>query len=104
MLLRLLLVKARAEPTGLGPASTRRRRGRKHRPHMELFPRLSALQPREAVLDQALDYAQLEQGARYLASLTQDAAERREHLGWANRYSRLKIDASEGSDTAHASR
>jgi len=55
-------------------------------------------------LDQALDYAQLEQGARYLASLTRDDAERREHLGWANRYSRLRIDASEGCGTAPASR
>jgi hypothetical protein len=62
------------------------------------------VQAREAVLDQALDYAQLEQGARYLASLTRDDAERREHLGWANRYNRLKIDACEGSGTAHASR
>jgi hypothetical protein len=57
---------------------------------------------REAVLDQALDYAQLEQGARYLASLTRDEAERREHLGWANRYSRLKLDAIEDCGTARA--
>jgi len=102
--LRLLLVKARAEPIIRAPVSTRRRTSSEHGWRTELFPHLSALQAREAVLDQALDYAQLEQGARYLASLTHNEAERREHLGWANRYRRLKIDASEGFGTARASR
>ena len=41
-----------------------------------------------------LNYAQLEQGARYLASKAADEAERRLHLGWANRYSRLVSDAA----------
>jgi hypothetical protein len=44
-------------------------------------------------VDQSLYYAQLEQGARYLASLAGDEAERSEHLGWANRYYRLRVDA-----------
>ena len=38
-------------------------------------------------------YAQLEQGARYLASMSTDPAERRTHLGWANRYYRLGVEA-----------
>jgi hypothetical protein len=46
-------------------------------------------------MDRSLYYAQLEQGARYLASTTSDAAERDEHLGWANRYHRLRIAALE---------
>ncbi len=44
-------------------------------------------------MDQAAYYAQLEQGARYLASISADAAERRTHLGWANRYYRLGLEA-----------
>ena len=55
--------------------------------------RRSLKQSREALLNDALHYAQLEQGARYLASLAATDAERREHLGWANRYYRLKIEA-----------
>lgn len=38
-------------------------------------------------------YAQLEMGARYLAAITKDAEERRTHLGWANRYYRLGVEA-----------
>jgi hypothetical protein len=44
-------------------------------------------------LEQAVYYAQLEEGARYLASLATSDAERRVHLGWANRYYRLRVDA-----------
>jgi hypothetical protein len=44
-------------------------------------------------LDQATEYAQLEAGARYLASLATSDGERQLHLGWANRYYRLRIDA-----------
>jgi len=44
-------------------------------------------------MDNATYYAQLEQGARYLASLASSSDERREHLGWANRYGRLVSDA-----------
>jgi hypothetical protein len=44
-------------------------------------------------LDQAGHYAQLEQGARHLAAISEDAEERRMHLGWANRYYRLRMDA-----------
>jgi hypothetical protein len=44
-------------------------------------------------VDQAVYYSQLEQGARYLASTSADQAERRTHLGWANRYYRLSIEA-----------
>lgn len=40
---------------------------------------------------QALTYAQLEQGARYLAARAATPAERHEHLGWANRYYRLRL-------------
>ena len=38
-------------------------------------------------------YEQLEQGARYLASIEADDADRQVHLTWANRYSRLASDA-----------
>jgi hypothetical protein len=44
-------------------------------------------------MDQSRYYARLEQGARYLASLASDESERLEHLGWANRYYRLRIGA-----------
>ncbi len=104
MRLRLLLVKARAEPITPAPMKIRSaRRPKRGRGRNFSLPRPLCKQ-REAVLDHALDYAQLEQGARYLASLSRDDAERREHLGWANRYSRLRMDASESSGTAHASR
>ena len=48
---------------------------------------------RRADLDTATYYAQLEEGARYLASLATSDSERQVHLGWANRYYRLRIDA-----------
>ena len=44
-------------------------------------------------MEQAVYYAQLEEGARYLASLATSDAERQVHLGWANRYYRLRVDA-----------
>lgn len=44
-------------------------------------------------MDDAIYYAQLEQGARYLASLATTEHERHVHLGWANRYYRLRVDA-----------
>lgn len=44
-------------------------------------------------MDSAAYYAQLEQGARYLASLATNDAERHVHLSWANRYYRLRVDA-----------
>ncbi len=44
-------------------------------------------------MDQAVYYSQLEQGARYLASISADPAERNVHLGWANRYFRLGLEA-----------
>ena len=44
-------------------------------------------------MEQAVYYAQLEEGARYLASLATSDAECRLHLGWANRYYRLRVDA-----------
>ena len=46
-------------------------------------------------MDYATYYEQLEKGARYLASLA-SGAERREHLGWANRYQRLALDSRPG--------
>lgn len=48
---------------------------------------------REGFLEQARYYAELEQGARYLAAQAANSDERLEHLGWANRYSRLRLDA-----------
>ena len=45
-------------------------------------------------MDNALHYARLEQGARYLAAQAANDDERRVHLGWANRYRRLVIDAT----------
>ncbi|HKT14467.1 MAG TPA: hypothetical protein VJR87_03585 [Allosphingosinicella sp.] len=53
----------------------------------------------EAVPDPALHYARLEQGARYLASLAISDDERREHLGWANRYYQLRVDAAASAMT-----
>lgn len=44
-------------------------------------------------MDNAAYYAQLEEGARYLASRAANDDERRLHLGWANRYRRLVVDA-----------
>ncbi len=44
-------------------------------------------------MDQAVYYAQLEAGARYLASISSDLDERRTHIGWANRYYRLGVEA-----------
>ena len=44
-------------------------------------------------MDQMMSYAQLEQGARYLASTSTDPAERHKHLCWANRYYRLSVEA-----------
>lgn len=38
-------------------------------------------------------YEQLEQGARYLASVEASDSARQVHLGWANRYRRLASDA-----------
>ena len=43
-------------------------------------------------MNQAIRYAKLEQGARYLASISVDPDERRTHLGWANRYYRLGVE------------
>ncbi|HEV2079860.1 MAG TPA: hypothetical protein VGR19_08205 [Allosphingosinicella sp.] len=45
-------------------------------------------------MDNATYYARLEKGARYLASVAANDDERREHLGWANRYHRLVCDAA----------
>jgi hypothetical protein len=42
-------------------------------------------------------YGQLETGARWLASRAPSEAERREHLGMANRYARLRAAAGGGS-------
>lgn len=49
---------------------------------------------------QATYYEQLEQGARYLASRAVDDVERQQHLGWANRYYRLRLDASPAASDA----
>jgi len=43
-----------------------------------------------------LYYAQLETGARYLASLAASSAERDRHLGMAGKYARLRADAGSG--------
>jgi hypothetical protein len=47
------------------------------------------------VPDALADYEQLETGARWLASRARDEAERDEHLGWANRYARLRLEAAD---------
>jgi hypothetical protein len=61
---------------------------------VELYDQSCALAGlREVLLEDATYYAQLEQGARYLAALAKSELERREHLGWANRYFRLRLDA-----------
>jgi hypothetical protein len=45
-------------------------------------------------LDDRTYYQRLEQGARYLAARAADEAERRIHLGWANRYFRLASESA----------
>lgn len=47
-------------------------------------------------MDEAGYHAMLEQGARHLAATSADAAARRTHLGWANRYHRLSVEARLG--------
>ena len=44
-------------------------------------------------MDSQTYYAELEQGARYLAARAASDAERTVHLGWANRYYQLRVDA-----------
>jgi hypothetical protein len=39
-------------------------------------------------------YEKLETGARWLASRAQGTSERQEHLGMANKYARLRLDAA----------
>ncbi|HEX8402597.1 MAG TPA: hypothetical protein VF628_12940 [Allosphingosinicella sp.] len=54
-------------------------------------------------MDEAGYYAMLEQGARHLAAASADATARRTHLGWANRYYRLSVEARLGQvSTEHA--
>jgi hypothetical protein len=48
---------------------------------------------REGDLDTSKYYAQLEQGARYLAAQASSDSERLLHLGWANRYYKLRVAA-----------
>lgn len=45
-------------------------------------------------MDHATYYAQLEEGARYLAARASDEEARIEHLGFANHYYRLRIGAA----------
>ena len=47
-------------------------------------------------------YERLETGARWLAARTQDFGERQEHLGMADRYARLRLEASEDAGAATA--
>jgi hypothetical protein len=53
-------------------------------------------------LSESVHYSQLEQGARILASLAATEAERRVHLGWANRYYRLAADDASGTEVSAA--
>jgi len=79
-----------------GQASAPQRPAEWHKPLIRYgtFPIFSRFRrSREGLLDQANHYAELEQGARYLASLAANDAERFEHLSWANRYYRLRLDA-----------
>jgi hypothetical protein len=51
------------------------------------------LSPRADAGGEAVYYQQLETGARWLAARTTCAAERSTHLGMANRYAELRLDA-----------
>ena len=51
--------------------------------------------PRPQPADAAY-YERLETGARWLASRASSEPERREHLGMANRYARLRLDSAGG--------
>jgi hypothetical protein len=44
---------------------------------------------------EAEHYERLETGARWMASRSTDEGERKEHLGMANRYARLRLAAAE---------
>jgi hypothetical protein len=46
-------------------------------------------------LPEAEHYERLETGARWMASRSTDEGERKEHLGMANRYARLRLAAAE---------
>lgn len=50
-------------------------------------------------MNTATYYAQLEEGARYLASLAANESEKRLHLSWANRYHQLRVDATSEAST-----
>jgi hypothetical protein len=57
-------------------------------------PRREAAQPLAAPeRADAAYYHRLETGARWLADRSADDAEREQHLGMANRYSRLRLEA-----------
>lgn len=60
--------------------------------HLDLAGRYSLKAAASA--PEAIGLEQLETGARWLASRSVDAAERHEHLGMANRYARLRLEAS----------
>ena len=63
---------------------------RASRPAPEAARPVLALPP----MADAVDYEQLETGARWLASRATEAREREGHLGNANRYARLRLDAA----------
>jgi hypothetical protein len=50
--------------------------------------------PAPSMPPEAIGLEELETGARWLASRSADAAERHRHLGMANRYARLGLEAS----------
>ena len=55
----------------------------------------SAQSPAQLPLADARYYERLEVGARWLASRSASEGERHEHLGFANRYARLRLEAAQ---------
>lgn len=64
--------------------------------HLDLAGRYSVKAAAAAAPPEAARYERLETGARWLASRSSESGERERHLGHANRYARLRLDAAAG--------
>ena len=65
--------------------------------HLELAGRYSIKAAAAGGIPESGYYERLETGARWLASRAKDTGERERHLGHANRYARLRLDAAAGT-------
>jgi hypothetical protein len=65
--------------------------------HLDLAGRYSVKAAAAGATDSSY-YERLEIGARWLASRTKVDSERQEHLGMANKYSRLRLEAASSGE------